>query len=78
MSTHEVLIQKIRNLPPDKITAVEDFVDSLAGKSSRAELYEAIASYAAAHAGTPEDLDRDFEAAAIEHWFDEEQKREAR
>ena len=68
------LIQKIQNLPPDKITEVEHYVDSLSERRSPNELHEAIAAYAARNAGGSEDLDRDFEEAAIEYWLNEEQK----
>jgi len=37
------LIQKIRNLPPDKITEVEDFVDFLLEKNDRILLNRAAA-----------------------------------
>ncbi|NER35998.1 MAG: DUF2281 domain-containing protein [Oscillatoria sp. SIO1A7] len=37
------LIKKIRNLPPDKITEVEDFVDFLLAKSDRILLSRAAA-----------------------------------
>ena len=76
--TPDRLIQKIQSLPPDKIDEVEHYVDSLSVRPSPNEVHEAIAAYAAKHAGSLEDLDRDFEAAAIEHWLDEEQKRETR
>ena len=68
--TPERLIEKIQNLPPDKIDQVEHFVDALSGRRSPNELHEAIAAYAARNVGGPEDLDRDFEAAAIEHWLE--------
>ena len=77
-ATSDILLQKIRNQSPDKITEVEHFVDQLAAKSSRDELYEAIAAYADEHGGTVVDLDRDFEAAAIEHRLEGEQRRETR
>ena len=66
--TPDRLIQKIQS-PPDKINEVEHFVDSISERRSPDDLHEAIAAYAAKHAGGPEDLDRDFEAAAIEHWL---------
>lgn len=37
------LIKKIRNLPPDKITEVEDFVDFLLEKSDNIRLTRAAA-----------------------------------
>ena len=67
--TPERLIQKIQNLPPDKINQVGHFVDALSERRSPNELHEAIAAYAARNAGGPEDLDQEFEAAAIEHWL---------
>jgi len=33
MQQERVLIQKIRSLPPDKVSAVEDFVDFLSQKN---------------------------------------------
>lgn len=75
----EILLDKIRSLPPEKISEVEHFVDSLARRRTPDELHEAIAAYAAAHAGGPADLDRDFEAAAVEHWLNvEDQRHETR
>ena len=68
-ATPDRLIQKIQSLPPDKIDEVEHYVDSLSVRPSPNELHEAIAAYAAKHAGSSEDLDRDFEAAAIEDWL---------
>jgi hypothetical protein len=77
-ATPDRLIQKIQSLPPDEIDEVEHYVDSLSVRLSPNELHEAIAAYAAKNAGGKEDLDRDFEAATIEHWLDEEQERETR
>jgi len=67
--TPDRLIQKIQS-PPDKINEVEHFVDSISERRSPDDLHEAIAAYAARNEGGPEDLDRDFEAAAIEHWLE--------
>ena len=38
----------------------------------KAALHEAIAAYAAKHAGSPADLDEELEAASIDHLLDEE------
>jgi uncharacterized protein YciW len=65
----EGLIEKIRNLPPEKLAEVEDFVDSLARRATsraRRARHEAIAAYAAQYAGTPTDIDPELERAAVE------------
>jgi predicted transcriptional regulator len=68
----EVLMEKIKGLPPEKIVEVEDFVDFLAQRSARQARqarHDAIAAYAAQHAGTDADLDVELEQAAVEHFF---------
>jgi hypothetical protein len=42
-------------------------IELLLEERCRAALHDAIASYAAKHAGTPSDLDEEFEAASVEH-----------
>lgn len=67
----ETLIEKIKSLPPERIAEVEDFVDFIAQRNAAASRYEAIAAYAAEHAGSDVDLDRELEAAALERLRDE-------
>jgi hypothetical protein len=69
----ETLMEKIKSLPPERIGEVEDFVDFIAQRSAMASRHEAIAVYAAEHGGTAADLDPELEAAALEHWHDEEE-----
>ena len=63
----ETLIEKIKQLPPERISEVEDFVDFIAGRNATAARHESIAAYAAQYGGTVADLDPDMEAAALEH-----------
>ena len=67
----ETLIEKIKNLPPERRTEVEDFVDFIAQRDAAASRHEAIAAYAAEHAGSDVDLDPELGAAALEHLRDE-------
>jgi len=71
----ETLIEKIKNLPPERLAEVENFVDFLAQRDEgrQSELHQAIAAYAAQHAGSAADLDLELEAAALEHLCDEEE-----
>ena len=69
----EKLIEKIMSLPPERIAEVEDFVDFLAQRNATASRHESIAAYAAEYGGTVADLDPELEAAALEHWRDEEE-----
>lgn len=65
----ELLIEKINNLPPEKIAEVEDFVDFLQQKNRQNaddRLADEIAAYASAHAGTEADLEPALEDASIE------------
>ncbi len=67
MIAEEVLIQKIHALPPQKISEVMTFVDSLTESSTwRAERTADIASFAAEFAGTEFDLDKELESAGVE------------
>jgi Protein of unknown function (DUF2281) len=71
----ESLIEKIKGLPPDKISEVEDFVDFLSQRTlqqTRRVRHEAIAAYAAQFAGTEADLAEDLERAAVEHMLSTE------
>jgi hypothetical protein len=64
------LIENIMRLPQDRMAEVQDFVDSVArreGILDQKTLHHALSNYAIEHAGTEADLDRDFEAAAIDH-----------
>lgn len=75
----EALIEKIKGLPPDKISEVEDFVDFLFQRTTqqaRRERHEAIAAYAEQFAGTEVDLDEDLENAAVESLLDIEGKQQ--
>lgn len=63
----ESLIEKIKSLPPERISEIENFVDFIAQRNAPTTRYEAIAAYAAAHAGSETDLDLELEAATLEH-----------
>lgn len=63
----ESLIEKIKQLPPEKISEVADFVDFIAGRNAAAARHESIAAYTAAYGGSDADLDPDMEAATLEH-----------
>ncbi len=63
----ETLIEKIKSLPPERISEVEDFVDFIAQRNAVAARHESIAAYAAEYGGSLADLDPDMEAAALEH-----------
>jgi hypothetical protein len=67
----EALIEKIKGLPPERLAEVADFVDFISQRDAAAARHEAIAAYAAAHAGSETDLDAELEAAAREHLRDE-------
>lgn len=67
----ETLIEKIKSLPPECISEVEDFVDFIAQRNVAAVRHASIAAYAAEHAGSDADLDPELEAAALEHLRDE-------
>jgi len=65
----QVLIEKINNLPTDKLYEVEDFVDFLQEKLKRQakeSRFQAISEYAEKHAGSETDLDEELEQASIE------------
>ena len=69
------LIKKIEELPPDRLTEVENFVESLTRRdynSDHRSLHQALADYATKHAGTAADLDPDLEVAAVEHLLKED------
>ena len=69
------LLERIRNLSPEKLAELESLVDSLEQKSwrprsvVRQQQLEALAAYAEEFGGTELDLDKDFEQAGIEHWL---------
>ncbi|HEV7377791.1 MAG TPA: hypothetical protein VGN95_23955 [Pyrinomonadaceae bacterium] len=69
----ESLIEKIKSLPPERIAEVEAFVDFIAQRNIAAARHAAIAAYAAEYGGSAADLDPELEAAALEHWHDEEE-----
>ena len=69
MQRHE-LIKKIEQLPPDRLAEVERLVESISSDRSQVDrnhLHQALAEFAAQHAGTSADLDEELEAAGIEH-----------
>ncbi len=71
----ETLVEKIKNLPPERISEVEDFVDFIAQRNAASSRYQAIAAYAAEHAGSETDIDPELEAAALEHLCETEEVR---
>ena len=62
------LIEKIKRLPQDSLSEVENFVDSLARRET---LHQALTNYAIQHAGTDADLDSALEAAATDHLIEQ-------
>jgi Protein of unknown function (DUF2281) len=72
----ETLFEKIKSLPPERVAEVEDFVDFLAQRSARSSIHQAIAAYAAEHAGSEVDLDSELEAASLESLNAEEEARQ--
>jgi len=67
----ETLIEKIKSLPPEQVAEVEDFVNFIKQRNALSARHEAIAAYAAKHAGSDVDLDIELEAASLEHLCDE-------
>jgi hypothetical protein len=68
------LIKKIKELPPDRLAEVENFVESLVHRNDdldRKGLHQALSDYVIQHAGTEADLDEALEAAAVEHLLQE-------
>lgn len=63
----ETLIEKIKSLPPERISEVEDFVDFIAQRNASAARHASLAAYAAEHGGSDVDLDPELEAATLEH-----------
>ena len=73
----EILMGKIESLHPQAISEIEDFVDFIAQKSQQKNVQkrdEAIAAYAAKHAGGEADLDEELEATGIEFLSIENEK----
>ena len=65
----QTLIEKINNLPVEKLYEVEDFVDFLQEKLKRQvceSRFRAISEYAEEHAGSDADLDEDLEQTSLE------------
>jgi hypothetical protein len=61
------LINRIKELPQDRVAEVAAFVESLAQREhtgNRMNLHQALSDYAIQHAGTTADLDPELEAAA--------------
>ena len=70
MTRQEILIEKIKELPPemyDEVTEILDFVLYRRNLATRKARAEAVAAYAAENAGSVDDLDSSLEAAAFEH-----------
>jgi hypothetical protein len=64
------LIKKIEELPPERLAQVGDFIDSITRHQhdlDRKTRDRLLTAYAQQHAGTPDDLDADLEAATVEH-----------
>lgn len=64
------LIKKIEQLPPDRLSELEEFVESLELRGDceyRNELHRDLAEYAQQHAGTGADLDGELESASAEY-----------
>lgn len=65
----EILIEKIRALPPERVAEVENFVDFLAAKTQRAEALDRLLAIAPAleAAGAPpiSEQEIDAEVAAV-------------
>lgn len=64
------LIDKIKQLPQDRVAEVAEFVESLARQDrngNRAHLHQRLSDYAIAHSGTIADVDPAFEEAATIH-----------
>ncbi|MDQ3131132.1 MAG: DUF2281 domain-containing protein [Pyrinomonadaceae bacterium] len=65
----QILIEKINNLPPEKIYEVENFVDFLQEKLKREAKetrFRDISNYAEQHAESDADLDNELESASVE------------
>jgi len=72
------LMEKIKQLPPDQVAKVQDFVDSLVRheqSSNRMNLHQAITNYAIKHAGTEADIDPDLDFAATAHLFEQDSEK---
>ena len=67
MTVQESLFERINALPPTKLSAVSDFVVSIAKRPSREEQARLIAEYAAEFGGTEFDLDPDLERAGLDN-----------
>jgi hypothetical protein len=60
----ESLVEKIKSLPPERITEIEDFVDFIVGRNAAGARHESIAAYAAEHGDAVADIDPALEEAA--------------
>jgi hypothetical protein len=79
MMSHELILNKMNTLPPQKLVEVIDFIDFLAERENskeRAQRFSGIAEYAMANAGTDFDLDENLEQSGVENFLaiDREQK----
>lgn len=66
MTNQERLIERISSLPPTKLSAVAEFVESLDSRPTPEEEQRLVAEYAAEFAGTEFDLDPALEDAGLE------------
>jgi len=74
---NQVLLEKLNELPPHKISEVEDFIDFLRHKAERKSedlRYRAISEYAEEHAGSDMDFDETLERASVEFLIEDDEK----
>jgi hypothetical protein len=74
---NQVLLEKLNELPPHKISEVEDFIDFLRHKTkhkSEDSRYRAISEYAEEHAGSDADFDETLEQASVEFLIADDEK----
>ena len=72
---NQVLLEKLNELPPHKISEVEDFIDFLRHKTVHKTedlRYQAISDYAEEHAGSDMDFDETLEQASVEFLIEDE------
>ena len=74
---NQVLLEKLNELPPHRISEVEDFIDFLRHKTevkSKDSRYQAISEYAEEHAGSDADVDEALEQAGVEFLIEDDEK----
>jgi hypothetical protein len=69
-AVYEALRQEAAALRKPATVVAREAIEEWLRERRRAAVREAIAAYAAAHAGTRADLDPDLERASLEHWQD--------